>query len=127
MNNSMRKDRPTYTDKLMNSTSWVEVLDLVDDNSFFVPVYLGKELERLPDPEYEPEDPESRVRFESLSDIIDNLLAKDELKIWNLVVNEKYSYRKVGEELSISHESARKIFKAVRLKISEAYEGVKDE
>lgn len=125
MNKTMRKERPTYTDKLLSATTWTEVLEL-DERTFFTPTYVGATLERMPNIEYEPEDPEARKAFEELSDIIDNLLTEKELKVWSAVVDEKLSYRKIGDDMGISYETARKIFIVARLKIQEAVTELKN-
>ena len=61
----------------------------------------------------------SRARYEVLCDIIDNLLTKEEQKIFYGIAEESKSLRVVAKELNCSYEKVRQVFIRCQNKIKE--------
>jgi hypothetical protein len=115
-----RIPRATNTDRLNACKTWEEVQScpLYDDwikTISFKPGIYHPKME-APDP---IETNLSRARYEVLCDIIDNLLTKEEQKIFYGIAEESKSLRVVAKELNCSYEKVRQVFIRCQNKIKE--------
>tara|TARA_R110000751_G_scaffold51765_1_gene113297 strand:+ start:497 stop:913 length:417 start_codon:yes stop_codon:yes gene_type:complete len=106
-----RQPRKTHTDRFDDCSNWEEVIkcplydDWIKTVSFNPNIYNS-----LMEVQSHQEKAESRVRYESLCDLIDANLTEEEQVIFYGIAEQKKSLRVLAEERGCSYEKIRKIF-----------------
>tara|TARA_R110000744_G_scaffold60609_1_gene125568 strand:+ start:1165 stop:1596 length:432 start_codon:yes stop_codon:yes gene_type:complete len=121
-----RKPRLTNTDRLNNCDTWQEIVDSPLYDDWIKTVYTPQKwLESFPDQSY-VEKQESRKRYESLCDVIDEALTPWENTIFYGIAEEEKSLRVLAAEYRCSYEKIRQTFEGARVKLKERYGKVEE-
>lgn len=117
---TMKAPRITYTDKINSAQTWEAVLSVIDRDDFFK--YYGSsgiEIENIQNGIKVGEDNEG---YEALCDIIENLLSPLEFRVFNYIVDEELSLRRIAELENLSHEKINRVYKIAKYKVKAAIE-----
>jgi len=121
-----RKPRLTHTDRFNKCENWEEVIECPLYDDWIKTVYTPQGwLESFPDKSYS-ERKEERVRYESLCDLIDDVLNPWERACFYGIAEEEKSLRVMAAEYGCSYEKIRQTFEKARNKIKESYGKVEE-
>jgi DNA-directed RNA polymerase specialized sigma subunit len=107
---TLRPQRKTYTDKLADAKTWQEVMALDPDDYNYLPVVQLT-------PEWEASMPHTQAgthtyTYDELASDIDNICTEKEAYVLYAIVDQEMSFRYLGQEMGVSHETVRNYYKS---------------